>query len=115
MPQRQPDVVSEAVSLCPWLYQLARFLGARPEEAEDLVQDAMVELLESPPEYRGAEALRGWLAVVMKRRWFDRTRRPGGKVMTVICGSCFKGEHMCGGDCDCQQADCQRAREAGDA
>ncbi len=29
---------------------------------------------------------------------------------TITCGSCLKGEHMCGGDCDCDDVSCLKRR-----
>ncbi len=58
------------------LVRAAWRLSGHREDGEDLVGDALLALLESPPRARTEPALRRWLLVVIERRLIDLRRRP---------------------------------------
>lgn len=57
-----------------WRY--LRFLGAQPELADDLTQDAFVQLLHAPFEERSAAATAAWLRTVARHLFVKSFRRP---------------------------------------
>lgn len=62
-----------------YLYALAvRFCGSR-EEAEDLVQDAMLRAFRGFPQLRNRERPRAWLTRVLTNAYHDRLRAKRGK------------------------------------
>jgi len=56
--------------------QAWRILGS-PVDAEDVVQDVMLAILEGPQVLDGVERLGGWLATVIERRCVDFIRNAG--------------------------------------
>lgn len=57
-----------------WRY--LRFLGASAELADDLVQEAFLQLLRAPFEPRGEAATAGWLRTVARHLYVKAHRRP---------------------------------------
>jgi len=57
-----------------WRY--LRFLGAPPELAEDLTQEAFLALLQWAPEERGDAALAGWLRTTARNLFRMQARKP---------------------------------------
>jgi DNA-directed RNA polymerase specialized sigma24 family protein len=66
------DVIA---ALRPSLLQRARRFADGPAEAEDLVQDTLLRLVEKEPEWRGLPHLRHWLFTVMGNLVKDRGRK----------------------------------------
>jgi RNA polymerase sigma-70 factor (ECF subfamily) len=64
-----PDLLDHASSL----RTLARRLVADEADAQDLIQETWLEALRRPPE--GVERMRGWLVVVLRRKWSRTLRR----------------------------------------
>jgi RNA polymerase sigma-70 factor (ECF subfamily) len=67
----------------PLLLAWARRLGLRPGDAEDLVQDVFITLVQTMPTftYERQKSFRGWLRTVALNKWRDRCRagvRPAG-------------------------------------
>lgn len=71
---RHPDLDALLVH-ASWARDLARGLVTDPAAADDLVQEAWVAALESPP--RHAENLRGWLGTVIRNLARSRGRSHG--------------------------------------
>ncbi len=65
-------MMAQAVEMRPQLLAYARRRTRSPEDAEDVVQDALEALLVKPP---AARSLRGWLHTVVRNRAIDTTRR----------------------------------------
>lgn len=61
----RPDLALDLVAQQEFLRRLALDLVGRPEEADELVQEANLRALDRPPE--DAHSLRGWLATVIGR------------------------------------------------
>ncbi|MCI0683809.1 MAG: sigma-70 family RNA polymerase sigma factor [Gemmataceae bacterium] len=61
----------------PLLYYWANRWGVDPSEANDLVQDVMLVLVQKMPvfEYDPRKTFRGWLRKVARHRWLERKRR----------------------------------------
>ncbi len=61
----------------PMLFAWARRLGLSPDEAEDLVQDAMLVLLREMPRFvhDGKHSFRAWLKTVLRHCWLQRRPR----------------------------------------
>jgi DNA-directed RNA polymerase specialized sigma24 family protein len=60
------------------MYRHARFLGAPPEDAEDLVQDALLKLTSDPDRLDPARgSVAGLVRTMVANRWTDRLRRAG--------------------------------------
>jgi RNA polymerase sigma-70 factor (ECF subfamily) len=61
----------------PLLFFWAQRLGLSAEDAEDLVQDVFVTLVQKLPgfAYDRRKTFRGWLRKVLVRKWLDRQRR----------------------------------------
>jgi RNA polymerase sigma-70 factor (ECF subfamily) len=57
-----------------WRY--LRFLGASTELADDLTQDAFLQLLRTPFHERSETATRAWLRTVARNAWVRSFRRP---------------------------------------
>jgi RNA polymerase sigma-70 factor (ECF subfamily) len=57
------------------LWRYLRVLGAAPEEADDLAQEAFVVLLRTPFADRGPAALRTWLRTTARQLFFAHCRR----------------------------------------
>ena len=53
--------------------------GARPEEAEDLVGETFLRLLQSTREVAEIDDLGGWLHRTARNVWIDQRRRPSGE------------------------------------
>jgi RNA polymerase sigma factor (sigma-70 family) len=71
------DALDEIVSqLNPLLWHLARSTGATPQDAEDVVQTAWLELVRHLADIRSPAALTGWLMQVTRREaWRHNARR----------------------------------------
>ena len=52
--------------------------GGDGHATEDLVPDALVQMLERPPKVTTPGRLKAWLSTVMTRFWVDRFRREYG-------------------------------------
>jgi len=63
----------------PLLYAWVGRAGVPPSEADDLVQDVFVVLVQKMPafEYDRTKTFRGWLRTVALNKWRDRKRRRG--------------------------------------
>ena len=61
----------------PLLYRQARGMGLQPDDASDLVQDVLVILVRSLPDfqYMPGRSFRGWLRTVMRNCWRSRLRK----------------------------------------
>ncbi|MGH2831098.1 MAG: RNA polymerase sigma factor, partial [Actinomycetota bacterium] len=75
-------IAGEAVELAdalsavyPWARGFARMLTRHEAEAEDLVQDAFMQAVRTPPEPATPEVLKAWLRTVMPRLSARRGRR----------------------------------------
>lgn len=66
-------------AVTPRLWRVAwRVMGGRPDEAEDMVQEALMQMWLQVPRWRFGEArLETWLHTVILHRCFDRLRRLG--------------------------------------
>jgi RNA polymerase sigma-70 factor (ECF subfamily) len=62
----------------PLLYHWARRLGLDGTDAEDLVQDVFVQLVQHLPEFRydPNQRFRGWLWTTTVNKWRERRRQP---------------------------------------
>src|SRR5262245_63384594 len=67
-----PTELTALLRQAVWTRALARSLAADVHLADDLVQDAWVVALERPPDL--GRPVRGWLASVLRRHWFDLGR-----------------------------------------
>jgi RNA polymerase sigma-70 factor (ECF subfamily) len=61
----------------PFLYQWARRLELKEQDAADLVQEVFLVLVQKLPEfsYDRHKSFRGWLRTVMLNKWRDHQRR----------------------------------------
>ena len=61
----------------PLLYRQARGLGLQPDDASDLVQDVLLILVRSLPDfqYMPGRSFRGWLNTVVRNSWRSRLRK----------------------------------------
>ncbi len=64
-----------------WRY--ARFLGASPAQADDLVQEAFVRLMARPPVDRGAGVTASWLRTTVRRAFARQRARERDGVASV--------------------------------
>jgi len=62
----------------PLLYHWARQVGARPDEAADLVQEVFALLVQKLPDfaYDRSKSFRSWLRTVTLNKWREVRRRP---------------------------------------
>lgn len=62
----------------PLLYLWARRLGARDQEADDLVQDVFTILVQKLPQfvYNRDKRFRGWLWTITLNKWREQRRQP---------------------------------------
>ncbi len=58
------------------LYDFFRRNGVGEHDAEDLVQETMLQCIASIGTFRGKSTFRGWLFRMAKNRMLDRARRP---------------------------------------
>jgi RNA polymerase sigma-70 factor (ECF subfamily) len=67
----------------PFLYQVARRHGLRPDDAADVAQDVLVVLAQELPrfEYDPARSFVGWLRTVLRNRLYDLRKRRQPLVM----------------------------------
>lgn len=63
----------------PVLLDCARRLCRNGDEAEDLVQDAIVRALENSHKLRSLSGARTWLVTIMTRQYLDEWRRSRGR------------------------------------
>ncbi len=78
----KPDAAPEALlEELAWLKQVARALLGRPEDAEDLVQEVMVEAVRQRSRTGGLARprLRTWLRTVAQRKAWRRLERTGSR------------------------------------
>jgi RNA polymerase sigma-70 factor (ECF subfamily) len=61
--------------LNPVLMKAARRLMARPEDAEDLLQETWCCALKAAPGFAARSSLTAWLRRIMRNRYVDRMRR----------------------------------------
>jgi len=74
----EPDAWEQFVHLyTPLLLYWARKLGLQDEDAADLVQDVLLQLVRKMPEFRyePGRTFRGWMRTVLMNKWRDRPRR----------------------------------------
>jgi RNA polymerase sigma-70 factor (ECF subfamily) len=62
----------------PLLWHWARRIGLQDQDAADLVQDVLVQLVRKLPAFRyePGRSFRGWMRMVLLNKWRDRPRRP---------------------------------------
>jgi RNA polymerase sigma-70 factor (ECF subfamily) len=71
----------------PLIYRLAHRLVRNPTEAEDVLQEAFVEVLASIHGYRGEAPLRSWLCrIAVRRALHHRSRRARTVQLEVLSG-----------------------------
>jgi RNA polymerase sigma-70 factor (ECF subfamily) len=73
-----PNAWNRLVELyTPLLFYWARRLGLSPADAEDLVQEVFVTLVEKLPTFTcdAQKSFRGWLRRILINKWHDRRRR----------------------------------------
>lgn len=68
----------------PWARALARLLTRNATEAEDLVQESMLQAFRRPPAPPTPETLQAWLRVVMPRLHVRRLRRAAKEARVVL-------------------------------
>lgn len=74
--ERDDAAIEDAIAAAyPWARSLARLLARDAAEAEDLVQEAMLQAFRKPPVPPTVETLQAWLRVVMPRLHLRRIRR----------------------------------------
>lgn len=76
--KEHPDAWDRFTSIyVPLLYRQARGFGLQPDDAADLVQDVLVILVRTLPEfeYLPGRSFRGWLRTVMRNCWHTRLRK----------------------------------------
>jgi RNA polymerase sigma-70 factor, ECF subfamily len=61
--------------LSPVLMKAARRMLARPEDAEDLLQETWCSALKAAPGFAARSSLVAWLRSIMRNRYVDRMRR----------------------------------------
>jgi RNA polymerase sigma-70 factor, ECF subfamily len=61
--------------LSPALMKAARRMMARPEDAEDLLQETWCSALQAAPGFAARSSLVTWLRSIMRNRYVDRLRR----------------------------------------
>jgi len=70
----------------PLLSHWARRLGLDGQDADDLVQDVFIVLVQKLPEFRydASQHFRGWLWTVIHNKWRERGRRPAPPTPTPL-------------------------------
>jgi len=77
-PEQHPDAWERFTHIyVPLLYRQARSMGLQPEDASDLVQDVLLILVRSLPDfqYMPGRSFRSWLRTVMRNCWRSRLRK----------------------------------------
>jgi RNA polymerase sigma-70 factor (ECF subfamily) len=78
---RQPNAQATWVRFVelygPLIYSWARRAGLREQDADDLVQDVLLTLVQTLPtfHYDQGRSFRGWLRTLTLNKWCDRARR----------------------------------------
>lgn len=79
------EALEEVLPACyPWARRLALVLCRDRQEADDLVQDALVQAVRRPPTPLSPDALRAWLRTVMVRLYLRRRRRALREAKTLL-------------------------------
>jgi len=69
------DFAQEMLASLPKLRTFARFLSRNSAQAEDLVQQAMLQAWESRSQWESEYALRAWLFTILRNCHYDECRR----------------------------------------
>jgi len=59
----------------PFMHACARRIAQHPQDAEDLVHDVLLKLLQQPAQATTVQDLRPWLTRVLYHHWIDLMRR----------------------------------------
>jgi RNA polymerase sigma-70 factor (ECF subfamily) len=68
-------VVQEIETLLPNMRRYARALTRNPDDADDVVQDALVSALAKQHQFQPGTNLRAWLFTIIRNAFHDRIRR----------------------------------------
>ncbi len=70
-------------TLYPWARSVAYVLCRNRHEADDLVQEALVQLVKRPPDPLNVDVVRAWLRTGMFRIYLRKSRRATREIMTL--------------------------------
>lgn len=98
-PKAPPQLAEEVPRHQLGLQRYLRFLGARADLVDDLVQETFVRALAATFEWRTPQATSAWLRTIARNVWHDRCRRhephATGLDLDLLAAT---WEHHCGSD-----------------
>lgn len=86
------DLTQRLVSAMPRVRRFARALTGSPQDAEDLMQAAILRALEHPPAVPSDHEFERWLLRVARNLWIDELRSAGRRLRDSSLGSDWEDE-----------------------